>query len=75
MTSKEKAKELVGKYDTELYQTYVSDKLRLMFAKQCALICVDEITSEIRNNETMTYQEEREKKVYWNEVKQEIEKL
>lgn len=61
MTPKEKAEELVDKYHN----------LRILFrveAKQCALIAVDEILEVI-------YYEGRSEYIYWQEVKQEIEKL
>jgi len=80
MTPKEKAKELVDKYFKLLNYEFgdlvysLSDKQ----PHQCALIVVDEIlnileddgfllaTSEYHNKKTMEY---------WQEVKQEIEKL
>jgi hypothetical protein len=61
MTSKEKAEELINK----MYQCSI-DGLEFN-AKQCALIAVNEIYNEIH-----TYYERYE---YWEEVKQEIEKL
>lgn len=45
------------------------------YAKQCALTCVDVIIQELRNTETMTLQEEAEKRDYFTQVKKEIEKL
>ena len=65
MTAKEKAKELVEKYYafidfSEVYQP--SSKS----AKQCALICVDEIVFTLTDLQVLDY---------WQEVKQEIEKL
>ena len=74
LTAKEKAKELVYKYfsgDDLLYED-----LTWIQAKQCALIAIDEILIEIRKiydiyteiNIINIYQ-------YWQEVKQEIEKL
>ena len=62
MTPKEKAKELLHRYD--LMQTYV-EGFGLENAKECALIAVDEVLEECR----------LEKDWYWQEVKQEIEKL
>ncbi len=60
MTAKEKAKELVDKYwDFHLL------RLEDYEAKQCALICVDEILEECLDI----------KESYWQEVKQEINKL
>jgi hypothetical protein len=63
---KEKAIELVEKYDETL--TYLESKLK---AKQCALIAVDEIRSCINWNHYPLDKEWR----FWDEVKQEIEKL
>lgn len=60
MTPKEKAVELVEKYDKTL--TYLESKAK---AKQCALIAVDECLNTCV--ESMIY--------YWLEVKHEIEKL
>ena len=67
MTPKEKAKELVDKFifidNGEKFQIIsIADEKR---AIQCALIAVDEILEECR----------LEKDWYWQEVKQEIEKL
>ena len=64
MTPKEKAKELVETYYTfidfnEVYQP--SSKS----AKQCALICVDEVIASCFHPNLE----------YWQEVKQEINKL
>jgi hypothetical protein len=60
MTSKEKAKELVDKM-LYCYQGHIDEYT----AKQCALIAVDECLHTCV--ESMVF--------YWNEVKQEIEKL
>ena len=64
MTPKEKAQELVEK----MYRAHSgsASAITMYFAKQCALIAVDEILSAIGfsvNDE------------YWGQVKQEIEKL
>jgi hypothetical protein len=58
MTPKEKAIELVEKYDETL--TYLESKSK---AKQCALIAVDLLLSEMYADD------------YYTEVKHEIEKL
>jgi hypothetical protein len=63
MPPKEKAKELVDKMLNE--QSY-SDEL--YDAKQCALIAVDEIL-------LINKLQDIESQKYWEEVKQEIEKL
>lgn len=65
MTPKEKAIELVNQYDETL--TYLESKSK---AKECALIAVDEIIKVLWH----THKNEIEFR-YWQEVKQEIEKL
>jgi predicted proteasome-type protease len=73
MTSKEKAKELVKKYQIKVgvfftedsIQRIVNADMRIQSSKQCALISVDEILKHCY--EVM--------KPFWEEVKQEIEKL
>ena len=70
MTPKEKAKELVDKF---VQYTPAEEEYEFPYAKQCALIAVDEIISEIEPSVTMDVIEARIK--YWEEVKQEIEKL
>jgi hypothetical protein len=63
MTPKEKAKDLVDKYFTTGYA------INLFYAKQCALITVDEIINSINPFGMFLGKD------YWQEVKQEIEKL
>jgi len=71
MTPKEKSKKLVDRFRLlVLRREYnVSERLIIELAKQCALICVDEIINigSNPNNPTGLY--------YWQEVKQEINKL
>ena len=62
MTPKEKAIELVEKYDETL--TYLESKSK---AKQCALIAVDEI---IKSQIGFIF-----KSIYWQKVRQEIENI
>jgi thymidine kinase len=62
MTAQDKAKELVEKYDQTF--TYLESKNK---AKQCAIIAVDEILN-------LDYFSE-EGREYWQEIKNEIEKL
>ena len=62
MTPNEKAVELVNKY----LQVYDG---RVPQAKKCALICIDEIL-EFGNQQGI-----REPMMYWQSVKQEINKL
>ena len=68
MTPKEKAKELVKKI-YKVMSDSVSD-ITLYFAKQCALIAVNEIQKSME--EEMPHPAFQK---YWEEVKQEIEKL
>ena len=65
MTPKEKAKDLVDKFN------YEGKHYLMLDAKQCALISVDEILNSKHgwNKYTSTFVK------YWQEVKQEIEKL
>jgi hypothetical protein len=69
MTPEEKAKELVDKY----YQKCADSSYPDDMAKDCALIAVDEILDD----DMYGMEEEHfEKRInYWEEVKQEIEKL
>ena len=74
LTPKEKAEELVSKYITNQNSWYLEnlvDGLRIAHAKQCALIAVDEIMDCTKNGLGLT----KFSKEYWQEVKQEIEKL
>ena len=64
MTPKEKAKDLVNRFFIEVDSYYVEDIVSQPKAKQCALVCVDEI-QKVTNYEIN----------YWEEVKQEINKL
>jgi len=69
MTPKEKAKELVDRFDETL--TYLESKQK---AKQCALIAVDEIINSNPHSNPLNT-DVHSTMSYWNEVKQEIEKL
>ena len=64
MTPKDKALELYNKYE-QLGRDFTRGVSMKEFAKQCALIAVDEIL------ETNPYKARN----YWQEVKQEIENL
>jgi hypothetical protein len=72
MMPKEKAEELIGKcYDTFINdedEHYTGTAWRL--SKQCALVAVGELWNE--SDYTDGYYQ---RSVYWDEVKQEIEKL
>ena len=69
MTSKEKAEELVNKYLAIQFGDFPTTE-----AKQCALIAVDEIIQAI-DFDWMEVQNLDREHAYWEEVKQEIEKL
>lgn len=79
MKTKDKAKELVDRFLDEQ-----NDTNELSQAKQCALICVDEIMiiidvihiEHMQNAPTLYMNSEgKDQYHYWKEVKQEIEKL
>ena len=70
MTPQEKAEELVNKLLESLYDNGSLSFKRILFgkAKECALIAVDEIINIWEYSDT-------EEKWWWQQVKQEIEKL
>jgi len=68
MTPKEKAEELVNKHLMILANVYDSLRTKNEMAKQCALICVDELINDRRNS----YMDFKYK--HWERVKQEINK-
>jgi 2,3-bisphosphoglycerate-independent phosphoglycerate mutase len=70
MTPQEKAKELYSKF---LRYVPAEEEFEHEYAKQCALIAVDEIIANIEPSVSMDVISARIK--YWEEVKQEIEKL
>jgi hypothetical protein len=84
MTPKEKAVELYNKYE-QLGKDFTRGVSMAEFAKQCALIAVDEILNsnphiyiEIGGSDCRgdwSYKEAQSNQLYWQEVKQEIEKL
>jgi hypothetical protein len=77
MTPKEKAVELYNKYE-QLGKDFTRGVSMTEFAKQCALIAVDEIFEFMKMDDeyTETVSNANSKWVdYWLEVKQEIEKL
>ena len=76
MTPKEKALELFNKYATYVVMWVGGVEVERQNCKQCALIAVDQIILEQCKSSELKdprYQDERIR--YWNEVKQEIEKL
>jgi hypothetical protein len=70
MTPKLKAKELVDKYWIYLRAGLLYDEEAKDDAKHCALIAVDEILKV-----ASFYNDTQDEVTYWQEVKQEIEKL
>jgi hypothetical protein len=69
MTPKEKAIQIYTKMYNEIYTSYGTD----FVVRQCALVAVDEIISL---NIFDYYESDRSIRIeYWQEVKQEIEKL
>jgi hypothetical protein len=73
-TPKEKAQELVDRFMIMIGDTFVIPIILKTKAKQCALICVDEILKE---NERINLGGAFPTPLteYWKEVKQEIQKL
>jgi PHP family Zn ribbon phosphoesterase len=71
MTPKEKAKELTYRF----YRIIPLDKMTIDYnlAKKCALIAVDEIMEQLLKN--LSNDISGIHAIYWEEVKQEIEKL
>ena len=86
MEAKEKAKELVDKhYKLIDWDTTAKYEVKIAVAKQCALICVDEIlksdpltpskyNTKVSKGEAYK-QSETEAYHFWQEVKNEINKL
>ena len=68
MTAEQKAKELIDKYMSPIDGLH---KYPMCFdtAKQCAILCVDEILKEIYSNNLITNDKRR---IFWQEVKEEI---
>jgi hypothetical protein len=73
MTPQEKARELVDTYYFEIKDNTGTFILGTNSAKQCALIAVDEVISNIEPSVSMDVISARIK--YWEQVKTEIEKL
>jgi|GWRWMinimDraft_12_1066020.scaffolds.fasta_scaffold16672_2 hypothetical protein len=71
MTPREKANELYSKYDDLLNKDFMNPIVFDNQIKQCALIAVDEMTKYNPN----IYHNDMVKEKYYNEVKQEIDKL
>jgi len=78
MNPKEKAEELINKFKP-LCGGYNGGKINKNFAKQCALIAVEEILSNNCGTNTDGQQAYKEEiycdEYFWHDVKKEIEKL
>jgi methionine synthase II (cobalamin-independent) len=70
MTPAEKAQKLVDTYRNTI-MSFLSDNMKDMNAKKCALIAVDEIVQSRKDDNIFRAQD----LVYWEQVKQEINKL
>ena len=70
MTPKEKATELIEQYRSVLRVLSIVGSPAIKTAKRCALISVVEILEELYYTEST-----KNGTIFWNEVKQEIEKL
>jgi hypothetical protein len=69
MTPKEKADYLLHKmYVVDAYDDYDDVSMEYRYAKRCALIAVNEIIDLVKHIDVDSYD-------YWEQVKQEIEKL
>lgn len=73
MKEEEKAKELVGRFYCHGQKRLQGDKLAREDAKQCALLCIDEIIEALEDNHD--YEKCNIEFTYWKNVKQFIEKL
>jgi len=69
-TPKEKAQELLKKYLTIEMSMYINDMPYMLLSKQCALIAISEMIKVL-----CIYEDISKDYQYWQEVKQEIEKL
>jgi hypothetical protein len=72
MTPQEKAKQLIKMFQFETEINEILVKFNTHKSEECALIAVDEIIGAIDWHEFETPNKEL---IYWQEVKQEIEKL
>lgn len=72
MTPKEKAKDLINKFQHPLSEEYDTDCLHIKVAKEFALIAVDEILAIFYDDMQSMWNDELS---YWHQVKQEIENL
>lgn len=74
MTPKEKARDLINKFSLKVLDTHLGGSNRRVI--DCALIAVDEILKNIGTlTEGQTFYTEYRTVKYYQEVKQELEKL
>ena len=71
MTPKEKALDLIHKFEHAKKYSNVTNAMSKELAKECALIAVDEIVQSRKDDNIFRVQD----LTYWQQVKQEIEKL
>jgi len=74
MAAKEKAEKLVDKHLMILANVWDSLRTKEDMAKQCALVCVDEVLKNSLQLPVLLSTAVSEE-IYWEEVKQEIDKL
>ena len=72
MTPQEKAKELVEQFNCGGLETFAGHNVKVI-SKQCGLIAVDELIEDNKTNEELV--NGGLNKQYWEQVKEEIEKL
>jgi hypothetical protein len=76
MTPKEQAQELINKYSEHSYISLTNNPTTSYHKKQCALICVDEILESKPTSKVHTFKcDLKISREYWQEVKEEINKL
>jgi hypothetical protein len=76
-TPKEKAEELFDKFRTEIL-SFLGDRIKDQNAKRCALVAVNEIIDSHNKIQNFLFNEIGyliTRPEYWQEVKEEIEKL
>ena len=72
MTAREKAIELVDKFQKQIFFEITDERLDIEEAKGCALIAVDEILKQCWDYRDIDLQASYD---YWEEVKKEIQLL
>jgi len=76
MTPKEKAKELVNKFYIPIAKRNYPDVAQIQVAKECALIAMNEIIPIIEGYEdALSLSQQSDTLEWWQQVKQETEKL